>query len=180
MGFLETEIGQVEIREAEIYDANETVGFMNWVTGEVEFHTYGVNGFVIKPEDEIRMIKVFKEKDNCKFLVAVFENKIVAVATLSGGIKDRLKHRGTLGITVAKRYWRLGIGKKMMEMLIDFANKSDIITKMELLVHENNYPAIELYEKLGFFKEGIINRYFLIENKYYNGINMGLFVDGDK
>ena len=177
MEYFKTEIGEVIIREAEVSDAAEAVAFMNWVTGEVDFHTYGVNDFIIKSEDEMRMIKIFKERVNCKFLVAVFNDKIVAVATLSGGIKERVQHRGTLGITVSKRYWRLGIGQEMMEILIEYARENSILTKLELLVHEDNNPAIMLYSKLGFLREGLIKRYFLIEGEYHSGINMGKIVD---
>lgn len=177
MTYIETEIGTIEIREAEVSDAAQTVEYMNWVTGEVPYHTYGANDFHIKPEDEQRMIEMFKRRSNCLFLIATFNDQIVAVATLAGGAKERVMHRGTIGITVAKRFWRLGIGIKMMRLMIAYAKQSDVLTKLELLVHESNVPAIRLYNKLGFFREGLIQRYFHIDGKYYDGINMGLIVD---
>jgi RimJ/RimL family protein N-acetyltransferase len=173
---IHTEIGQVEIREAQVKDASETVKFMNWVTGEVDYHTYGANDFNIRPEDEARMIEMFHMRENCMFLIATFAGQIIAVATLAGGAKERVQHRGTIGITVAKRFWRLGIGQQMMRILINFAENSSMLTKLELLVHEENVPAIKLYNKLGFFREGAIQRYFNFEGHYYDGINMGLIV----
>lgn len=177
MEIIESEIGPIEIREAEITDAVETVKFMNWVTGEVEFHTYGPNDFNIKPEDEERMIHMFHSRSNCLFLIAKFHDEIVAVATLSGGPKVRVMHRGTIGITVAKRFWKLGIGIKMMRMMIAYAENSETLSKLELLVHQDNVPAIQLYTKLGFFREGLIQRYFQINGIYYDGIRMGLMAD---
>lgn len=177
MTTIETDIGTIKIREAKISDANNTVKFMNWVTGEVDFHTYGVNDFNIRPEDEERMIHLFNQRNNCLFLIATFCDEIVSVATLSGGTKDRVMHRGTIGITVAKRFWRLGIGMKMMQYMITFSEKSSIISKLELVVHENNHPAIQMYNKLGFFREGSIQRYFHIDGEYYDGVQMGLIVD---
>ncbi|MBN2794506.1 MAG: GNAT family N-acetyltransferase [Clostridia bacterium] len=177
LGTIETEIGKIEIREAKVKDASSTVEFMNWVTGEVDYHTYGANDFNIRPEDEARMIEMFHSRDNCLFLIATFSGQIVAVATLTGGVKERVKHRGTIGITVAKRFWRLGIGQQMMRIIINYAEKSPVLTKLELLVHEENIPAIKLYNKLGFFREGTIQRYFRFEETYYDGINMGLIVD---
>jgi RimJ/RimL family protein N-acetyltransferase len=150
---------------------------MNWVTGEVDFHTYGANDFNIRPEDEKRMIEIFHQRENCMFLIATFNESIIAVATLSGGAKERVMHRGTLGITVAKRFWRLGIGIQMMRYMIKYAENSPLLTKLELLVHEDNIPAINLYNKLGFFREGLIQRYFNINGMYYDGIRMGLIVE---
>ena len=66
---------------------------------------------------------------------------------------------------------------QMMAMILDYAYKTNEITKIELLVHENNQPALNLYEKLGFFKEGIIHRYFYIDGQYYNGIQMAKYMD---
>lgn len=173
---LETEIGEVVLREATLEDAKKTVQFMNWVTGEVDFHTYGPNDFNIKASDERRLMELFHKKDNCVFLIATFQEEIIAVATLSGGLKSRTAHRGTVGLTVAKRFWRLGIGKNLMEMVLKFSKNSKDLSKLELLVHENNKAAIALYTKLGFETEGIIRRYFLIGNQYYDGIQMGKLI----
>lgn len=174
---LETDVGTIQIREANKDDAEQIIEFMNWVTGEVDFHTYGANDFHISKDDEVRVLDMFHHRRNCLFLVAEFRDDIVAVATLTGGIKERVVHRGTIGITVAKRFWRLGIGLKMMEMIIGYSEESEIITKLELLVHQNNIPAIKLYNRLGFFREGVLKRYFRIDGKYYDGIRMGLIVE---
>lgn len=173
----ETDIGRVQIREAEVADASRIIRFMNWVTGEVDFHTYGANDFHISIEDEKRVLEVFHARENCLFLIAEFKGELIAAATLSGGIKERVAHRGNVGITVAKRYWRLGIGKQMMKVMIDYARKSNVLTKLELLVHENNMPAIHLYTQLGFFQEGVLTRYFRINERYYDGIRMGIYVE---
>lgn len=177
MTYIDTEVGIIEIREAKEEDAHELVTFMNWVTGEVDFHTYGANDYHISDEHEKRVVETFRERDNCLFLVAVFKDEIVAVATLSGGAKERVEHRATIGITVAKRFWRLGIGEHMMRIILDFAEHSEVLTKLELLVHQDNHPAIKLYNKLGFFREGLMKRHFKINDKYYDGIRMGLLVD---
>jgi len=173
---LRTDIGDIILREASLADARKTVEFMNWVTGEVDYHTYGPNDFNIKPEDEKRMMDVFHHKDNCLFLIATFGGQIMAVATLSGGIKERTAHRATIGITVAKRFWRLGVGRKLMQMMMTYARTSEKISKLELLVHQDNKGAIKLYEDLGFKREGVIQRYFLIDGIYYDGYQMGCII----
>lgn len=35
----------------------------------------------------------------------------------------RMGHRGELGISVLKEYWNKGVGSRLMEVVIDFANK---------------------------------------------------------
>lgn len=177
MSSIDTEVGIIKIREANENDACELIEFMNWVTGEVDFHTYGANDYHISEENEQKVIEMFHLRENCLFLVAVFKEEIVAVATLSGGGKDRVAHRGTIGITVAKRFWRLGIGREMMNVMLKYAEESPVLTKLELLVHQDNHPAIKLYNTLGFFREGLMKRHFKIDDTYYDGIRMGLLVD---
>lgn len=174
---IQTQIGTIVIREATANDADEIIKFKNWVTGEVDYHTYGANDYTTSAQDEERVIDMFHLRANCLFLVAVFKDEIVAVATLSGGIKERVQHRASIGITVAKRFWRLGIGKAMMHYIIGYSRESHVLTKLELLVHQNNRPAIKLYNTLGFFREGLMQRHFRIDNKYYDGIRMGMLVD---
>lgn len=174
---LETKLGTIVIRQAESSDAASIITYMNWAPGEVDYHTFGADDFIVTLEDEEKIIESFAARDNCMFLLAHHNEEIVAIATLAGGIKDRVCHRATIGITVAKKYWRLGIGKKMMKMIIAYARLSPVLTKLELLVHEKNEPALTLYHELGFFQEGSICRYFHIDNTYYDGIYMGKLVD---
>lgn len=47
----------------------------------------------------------------------------------------------------------MGIGKAMLEMVLDIAKKAGY-EQAELEVIANNKPAIALYEKLGFLKYG--------------------------
>ena len=48
--------------------------------------------------------------------------------------------------------------------------------KISLVTREDNVLAIELYEKLGFEKEGLIKKDNFINGVYYNTFVMGLFI----
>lgn len=47
----------------------------------------------------------------------------------------------------------------------------------ELTVRENNKPAIALYEKIGFIKDGFHKNAVRIDNKYENNISMALLFE---
>ncbi|MGB4723089.1 MAG: GNAT family N-acetyltransferase, partial [Defluviitoga tunisiensis] len=80
-------------------------------------------------------------------------------------------------MSVKKAYWGLGIGSNLLAYLIDWARETGVIRKINLKVREDNVRARALYEKFGFKTEGIITRYFYIEGKFYNVIEMGLEVN---
>ena len=54
-----------------------------------------------------------------------------------------------IAIALYKEYCGLGIGKAMLEIILDIAEKMGY-EQAELEVIANNKPAIALYEKLGF------------------------------
>ncbi len=53
---------------------------------------------------------------------------------------------------IDKKYQGKGYGKKSMNLILQKMYDDYNCKKIYLSVHEDNYPAIELYEKLGFTK----------------------------
>ena len=64
-----------------------------------------------------------------------------------------------INFATKNEFKRQGVGKKVMEALIEHAKKNGV-AKIFLEVRESNFPAISLYEKYGFFKVGISKNHF--------------------
>ena len=110
-------------------------------------------------------------------IVAEVDNKIVGSADLRNGERKRIQHVGTVAIIVVKDYRGLGIGKTLMQTLINWASNNSIIEKIDLGVFSNNTRAIKLYKKLGFTKEGHkVKEIKIGPNDYADGILMYKFV----
>lgn len=62
-------------------------------------------------------------------------------------------------IGVDPRYQRQGLGKEMMETVMEIAQRNQCET-MSLEVRVSNFKAISLYESLGFHKEAIRKNYY--------------------
>ncbi|MBO0797135.1 MAG: GNAT family N-acetyltransferase, partial [Ktedonobacteraceae bacterium] len=91
--------------------------------------------------------------------------------------RPRTRHAGEFGISVLRKYWNLGIGGRMLTYLIDWARQSGIIRKINLRVRVDNLPAIHLYEKHGFVREGHITREFYLHGQFVDSYVMGLEID---
>ena len=65
----------------------------------------------------------------------------------------------------------------MVEALIDWAHGHDV-RKVNLEVRADNARAIALYVRLGFREEGRVTRAFCIEGRFFDGLVMGLEIDG--
>jgi putative acetyltransferase len=65
------------------------------------------------------------------------------------------RHTGEIGITVHDDYTGRGIGRALLAALLDLADNTLGLKRVELDVITDNAAAIHLYESLGFEHEGI-------------------------
>ena len=165
------------IRRAIRGDAPNLIDYMGKIGGESDFLTFGEGELDITVKKEEAIIESFIGVDNKLFIVAEMDNKIVGNLTYVGGHRSRTKHTGEFGVSLLKDYWGLGIGKELMEYMIDWAIKGKVVKKINLRVREDNERAIRLYTKLGFKKEGVISKEFYVNGKYYSSIFMGLEIE---
>ena len=165
------------IRKAILEDAIETIKYKNKVSGESDNISYGPGEFGMTVEQVQKNILSLKDSKNCIMILGLIKKQIVSIANLSGGKRKRMEHLASLGITVKKPFWRRGIGREMMKFLIDWAQQSKIIRKINLTVRNDNIGVIKLYEELGFLEEGLNSRTLQINEKFYDAIMMGLKID---
>lgn len=66
----------------------------------------------------------------------------------------RQRHRGDIGIMLAPQAQSRGVGRKLMQAMIDVAEGYMALTRLELVVFAHNHRAIALYRSLGFREEG--------------------------
>jgi len=79
------------------------------------------------------------------------------------------------GVAIAPVFSGKGEGSKMMNQIITLARKSGFL-RIELTVAIANDKAIQLYEKAGFQKEGVLKKYTHLksEHRYIDEIMMAL------
>ncbi|MGQ9628969.1 MAG: GNAT family N-acetyltransferase [bacterium] len=83
--------------------------------------------------------------------------------------------KADLRIRIGERnYWHKGYGAESVKLLISFAFKDLNLHRVGLEVFENNVPAIRLYEKCGFVREGILRDAGFVNGNYVNVIVMSI------
>lgn len=158
-------------------DAQAMIDYLNIIGGESDFITFGKNEFSMSVEAEQDYIERINSMDNSKNVLIIIEDEIVGIASIASVQKERMKHNGTLGISIRKKYWGIGLGSEIMTYLIDWAKSNKITKKINLLVREDNIRGVKLYEKFGFEKEGLLKKDICVNGVYYNTIAMGLYID---
>ena len=97
------------------------------------------------------------------YCVACAGEKVVAVA----GLICSAPEAELMNVSVDSGFRKQGIAEKLLRFLFE-EGKGSGITDIVLEVRKNNIPAIGLYEKLGFKREG------LIKNCYTDPVEDGL------
>jgi RimJ/RimL family protein N-acetyltransferase len=166
----------LRIAHVETRDAAETVAYVNRVSGESDFLTFGLDEFGVSVEDEEKFIASLEGGGFNFALKGVVDGKIVSLCLVTRRTRPRLRHLGELGITVAKSHWGFGVGRAMCLAMLDVARQVGI-TKVDLKVREDNTNAIRLYESLGFQQEGLVTRAIKIGDRYFAHMIMGMCMD---
>jgi L-phenylalanine/L-methionine N-acetyltransferase len=108
---------------------------------------------------------------NETILVAELDGQVVA----NGGLHrqaGRRQHAAPLGMGVRDAFQRRGIGTAILAALIDAADNWLDLRRLELTVYADNAPAIALYERAGFEREGLLRAYAFRGGRYTGAVLM--------
>ena len=167
--------GQIlTIREVLVEDAPAVLTYLEDISGETDFLSFGPGEFDLTLAEEEGHIRQCLASDNLLFLLGSIDDTVVALLHFEGGRRPRTRHSGGLGMSVRKPYWGLGIGSSMLDTLIDWARETQVITKINLRVRTDNQRAIHLYQRKGFVVEGTISREIWLHDRYFDTHWMGL------
>ena len=105
-------------------------------------------------EQEASFLNRKAESENEIEILAVVNGAVVGTAGVGAiGTKYKLRHRAEFGISVAKEYWGLGIGRALTLACIECARVAGY-AQLELSAVSENRAAIALYESVGFQEYG--------------------------
>jgi RimJ/RimL family protein N-acetyltransferase len=139
--------------------------FLNFMPGEFDW----------TPAREREFIREHEHQAHSILLCAERGSELVALAGARQAPYRRYAHQAEIGITVFKSNWGLGLGRLMMQYLVDWS-RVEGLRKLALRVFQDNHRAISLYQSLGFVEEGRLREDVLrADGRYSDTIIMGRF-----
>ncbi len=126
-------------------------------------------------EEQQNIITSFS-KSSHRFMSIAEQDDIVGFCVLIGNKNARNCHVASLVIGVSKIHWGQGIGSALVKQALKQASRAGI-RRVELTVRKDNVPAIALYEKFGFVKEGVRTHSLLIAGRLISEIYMAKLLD---
>ena len=166
------------IREAEVEDAAALVSFLNRVSVETDFTSLDGDGILLTSEEMAIFLNKQASWDNQITLLAFLNDKIAGIVNITADQRKRVRHIGDLFIVIGKKYWNNGLGSLLLEEVVEWAQASGILRRLQLTVQTRNLAAVHLYQKHGFVIEGRQERgAYIEEGDFIDVYLMGKLID---
>jgi RimJ/RimL family protein N-acetyltransferase len=162
------------IREAEGSDAGAVLEYIDLISRETDFLTFGPGEFRLTQEEESDYLEKCRCAENCLYLLALLDGAIVGSLTFQAGSRSRVRHAGELSISVLKESWGIGVASSLIDSLLEWSKDGNVIKKIDLRVRADNHRAIALYKRKSFVVEGTLKKEIFLDGVYHDHLWMGL------
>ena len=165
----------VNIFRPKAEEAEKILSLMQRIGGETDFLLIDAGGIRISVEDERDFLDdMYESVDSALFAVSL-DGEIVGSCSVNFHRNKRTNHVASIGISLLREGWGIGIGRAMMETMISHARRAGA-HKLELEVRADNERAIALYEKMGFSICGRSRDHLCINGEYFDELTMELML----
>jgi putative acetyltransferase len=149
----------------------------NAVSAEPEGWLISTDGDWRSPADERRYLKALRRYPHAAVFLAesVPEGELVGRLSIARDTHPASGHVADVGLMVAQGWRGRGIGTALLETAVEWA-RGHAVRKLELPVFPWNEPAIRLYEKFGFEREGYRKSHYRRGSEDVDAILMALVV----
>jgi putative acetyltransferase len=104
--------------------------------------------------EAVEMIESYGETPRSAMFLAEAPEGVVGLAQFSPHAHPQQAHWGHLAVSVLAPWRRRGVGRALMNALLEWAKGVNGLRRLSLEVFATNAPAIRLYESLGFAVDG--------------------------
>ena len=125
----------VTIRQAEITDAEKLLNTIKNYIPQSEFIPILEKEIKLTIEQEKEWIKYFLTYDNSLLLVVEYENNIIGNIDLTGNQRKVMEHTAVIGMGLLKEWRNIGLGTKLISLIIEWSKKNPILELIWLQVY---------------------------------------------
>lgn len=164
----------IQIRPAEPADAKALVDLAQQIGAEAGAWLLTTDVWRDVGEER-RYLKAVRRHPDAAVFVADASGAIVGRLSLGRDPHPASRHVADLGLMVAAGHRGLGVGRAFLDQAVTWARAGGI-RKLELHVLPWNEPAIRLYERYGFEREGLRRAHFLRGGDDVDAVLMAYFL----
>lgn len=166
------------LREALPTDGTAVQKAMKEMAGETDFLTLTTSDLSLPEALMANQLEDLYHSDNNLLLLALAGEDIIGIASVRGDSYPSIQHVGEVGVCIYKEYWGLGLGQLLIGEVINWAQETGLVKRLELKVQVRNERACHLYQKFGFNIEGRQHRAVLSSDQTWEDVyGMALLID---
>lgn len=159
---------EIIIRKAASDDASQYLQFFHDNLTSSLFIPLYPDELVQSVEEEKQWINSFAKQKNCLLLMAESHGKIIGNISVNGHSRSMLQHTASIGMSVINEWRNKGIGKLLMQSVINWSEENEMLELLWLQVFAQNIAAITLYKKMGFIETGRQKNFFKSRTGFYS------------
>ncbi len=128
--------------------------------------------YAIDIDKEAALIADYYNSENSILLVAEYNDKLIGNIDITGSTRKKMHHTAMLGMGIKEEWRNEGLGKILIECVLDWAKQHSELKIIWLDVYASNVLGVNLYKKMGFEVSGVVKDFFLEGHAYIDKIQM--------
>ena len=173
-------INDFRIRKVDVGDVEFTIELRS----DMEVNSMLGTFLFVNYQSQLKWIESLEKKSDSMYFI--FEHKNGEIWQKVGIVRidhiDFINKTASVGGDIIKEFRGKGFAKEMFRLILDLCFNYLNLNRAWLLVLENNNIAIDLYNKIGFVKEGVQRQAVFRSGKYLDYIMMSIlkreYLDG--
>jgi len=149
----------LRVRQARPEDAVSLLEMFRKVVAESDFLlTTLLEARMLTVEQEKEFIASYQQNPRNLFMVAEVNDTLAGSMSVTLSKWKKQSHVGEFGIVILREYWNLGIGRRMINTMLQWSKEHPSIRLIQLSVLANNDKAIRMYKNFGFKEQGRLEK----------------------
>ena len=158
---------QIVVRSALPADTGSLHELSLDILREREFMITQPEEFLFSEEQERAWLLLHNDNPGAVSLLAFEDSTLVGYLHFACEERRRRAHSGRFGIAVRREWRDRGVGRVLLQTLLDWAREEPQVEKVWLEVFATNSRGIHLYETLGFVEEGRLTKEIKVAPGHY-------------
>jgi len=167
---------QINIRVPEVNEAQKLLDLKRGYIKNTKTLPLILEEYPDDVEKEARLITEYETSSNSILLIAECNGVFVGNIDLTGNKRNKMAHTGMLGMGIKETWRNQGLGKLLINSVMDWCRTQSKIKIVWLDVYASNASGYHLYSETGFEVCGTIKNFFKEGERYIDKIQMIQYV----